>query len=318
MAVTSVTEMWPGRDGSDDIEKRTRLRRVYRVETDDIDDDATVAGGTTLLPRLGDLHPNYEAYVVGVVPHQLDEDPFLWDVAIEYSSELPTRSAVGGSGVPLGPGPESQSVNSAGATVNNPNPTVREADPRNRPAVWRRHTVEVEEPFEFDANGDPVLNSAGLPFDPPAMTKFRVLIATIVKNVSGIGNDDIDTYLDTINAATWKGVAAGKARVIVFDTASDMENGIPYTQVTLAIAIRKKGWTRKLIDRSFYVKTDLGLGAFSWDRIRDAKTGLAVSEPALLDGLGAQLAAGEPAVALEFDEFGESDFDALMTLLGIS
>lgn len=320
MAVEYVKELWPGRGAADDIEKRTKLRHVYEVRTTAATDDATVAGGTSLLPRLGDPHPNYPAaYVVGVIPDQLDDDPTLWHVTIEYSSELPNRSATSGNGVALGPGPESQGLDANGEPTNNAAPTDRAVNPLSRPAVWRRHLVEVEEPFEFDANGDPVVNSAGLPFDPPIITKYRYIVLTIVKNVSGVSNQTILDYIDHTNDAVWKGIAIGKALVVQFETASDFENDFPFTQVTLGIAVTNKswGWKRRVIDRGFYELVDLGGGAQAFERIRDDVTGLTRTEPSLLDGAGALLAVGDPAVELDFDEFSTANFTTLMSLLGI-
>lgn len=328
MSVEYITELWPGRDASDDIRKHATLNRVFEVRTTDPNDDATVAGGDSSgAPRLGDPHPNYpDAFVVKVNIQQRSEDPTLWNIVIDYDTELPTRAGGGGNSIggAGGQGAESSGHDASGNPTEKPNPQERELDPRDRPGIWTTDGVELERPFEFaydDANEAtiPVVNSAGLPYNPPWMTYEDVAVFGLNKNVavSAVSFDTITTYKGTVNVSAWRGLAAGKVMLKTFRKQARYENGIAYLECFLEFHYKRRGWRRYLIDRG-YRELISEFGSEFWKTITD-KFGNALAEPALLDGAGRELAEGEPAVVYPSDgyrEFPTSDFDALMTLLG--
>ena len=83
-------------------------------------------------------------------------------------------------------------------------------------------------------------------------------------------------FMDTVNAEPWKGVPAGKALVVQFETSTQLENNVSFMQCTLGIActFRAWGWKRRVIDQGYYKKTAIGGGAYAWERIRDKDTGM--------------------------------------------
>lgn len=332
MAIVYVKELWEGRRAHDDINKRTTLVHVYEVRTDSNDDDATVAGGTNLLPRLGDPHPNYpDAFVTDVDPVNHSADPTLWTVTITYGTDLPSvtggSSANGGGslGGAGGPGAEAIGMDPAtGEPVDTHAYFNRPELPTDQPPAWTTDTVEDEEVFEFafDVDGEltPVLNSAGLPPDPPLMTVRRRLMIGLNKNTTGITYPIVAAYIDKLNESEWMGFDAKTVRIVTFRMQSAVDK-IAYQQCFLQFKVKTEGWQRKVIDRGFYVSVETSPGTFDWERIRDPDTGERVSEPQLLDGAGSVLAFGEDPIKYPtegYTEFTTADFDTLMTLLGIS
>lgn len=266
MAVISCKELFPGRKGSDGIERKLKHTRVFEVLTDDPLDDDYIAGagdGVTI-PRNGDIHPNNPfAVMVSITADQDDESPTRWIVVCEYDTELPLSQARESGGFDANG--ESVLGGQAG------NPLARADNPLDRPAQWSFEWEQVQAVAEYsreDGSGSPdnfdgtitwpfgtrICNSAGLPFDPPPMYEDSQPVATVIKNYP-VGHPILllaaqSTWKNAVNNAEWKGFAAGTARIAGMGFTYATENGITFGRMTWRIKFtdRAWGWDLNLMD----------------------------------------------------------------------
>ncbi len=307
MSVSYVKELFEGRRASDSQERRRTYTRVYEVRTTDPNDSGYVAGGASGLPRGGDAHPDDNAaFVVKNDPAQHSEDPTLWTVTIEYDTQL-SNTAIG---------KESQQVDSSGETTTNPDSPSeagqRQENPLSRPPTYSVSHEKVQEVVEYDYNGDPILNSAGDPFDPPPMREVSYPVLTIKKNMVSFTYTMLEQYQDAVNSATWRGFEPGKVKIDGINWESAFENGITYWVVTFVFKVRYKGWRLRLLDTGFneLIAAETDRPAYK-RRIKD-KDGAYPNEPQLLNGDGQRLGADEAPVFLEPKQiFRELPFAAL-------
>lgn len=310
MAVTLCKELFPGRHGSDGIERKLKHTRVFEVLTDDPNDDDYIAGagdGVTI-PRNGDIHPNNPfAVMVSITADQDDESPLRWLVVCEYDTELPI----------------SQSRESGGFDANGEsvlggdagNPLARADNPLDRPASWSFEWEQVQivaEKSRSDGTGSPdnfdgtvtwpfgtlICNSAGLPFDPPVMIEDSQPVATVVKNYP-VGHAILflsaqATWKNAVNNAEWKGFAAGTARIIGMNFTYATENGITFGRMTWRIKFTDApdGWDLVLLDQSYAerwaddslhkIDLPIGSGIFPDTPQKLNGNGIRLDDPALL------------------------------------
>lgn len=315
MAVVSVEELWPGRDGEDNVNRKRTYTRTFLAITDNVADDATVVGADHRIPRLGAFHPNDPfSWVVKNQPRQSDDSPTLWTVTISYGTDLPEVMAR-----------ESQQVDENGESQAGDvakDPSSRAENPLDRQPSWRVDYEQATEVCEEDWQGFPILNSAGDPFDPPLEKEVSYRVVSVSFNVAGINFDLLDQFDDAINNAPWKGRPAYTWRITGLNYESAMENGISFWKVSMRFKYKAKGWLRRVIDRGFReIQTTGSAGAGTLAtklvRIMDKTTGGYPTEPQLLNGSGVRLpdtdADGKrtPPVFLTFHTFAEKNFNAL-------
>lgn len=318
MAVVYVTELFEGRTGGDNLERKRSYVRVFEVRTDDPEDDATVAGGTDLLPRNGDPHPNDEfAVMVAIEPAQSSQDNTLWQVTCRYSSDFPEdqqREALGydSSGQPVeNPGSSTGGTGGGGGGES----MTRETDPRSRPARWSGTWEQTTEVLRTDVAGVAIKNSAGDPFDPPPTVERNYLVLTIEKNISCdsafLRRSNQRDYQEAVNSDRPWGYDEMTLKVARVEFKSEIENGIAYVAASLSIKFKPEGWLMKLVDAGFRNSAGNFFG-------KDPVTGALPSDPKPLDGAGAALALGQPLHLLEFQVCRPIAFIPMLALLGVS
>jgi hypothetical protein len=324
MSVVAVNELWDGRSGQDTFTKRRTFSRVYEVLCDSPLDNAAVAGGTAFLPRLGYPYPNDPAaIVVAVKPQQDGDNPLRWLVTIDYDTQPDIPSSQQASQQPNG-GQEQQ-------------PQQVPENPLNRPPVWKysyQQTTEVvasanrevskrtfntvngrvdfDHPIDTVVTvGGPVVNSAGLPFDPPATIEVSRPIVTVTHNLAAFDHSAFDDLQDAVNSVGWWGLNPRCARCIGLEATSAYENGVSFWQVTYTFAVKRDTWDVRILDCGYSEKYDSGGGVFKQRKIKDA-WGREATEPVPLDGNGAKLAVGQPPVYMVFRVYRERDFNELV------
>lgn len=339
MAVVLCKELFPGRRGSDGIERKLKHTRVFEVLTDDPNDDDYIAGagdGVTI-PRNGDIHPNNPfAVMISITADQDEESPLRWIVVCEYDTELPVSQAreAGSMDATGGSQPGGQ-----GATQSSPgNPLARDDDPTTRPTKWSTATEKTQEvavrsvsaktPDIYDGGitwnwGQAIVNSAGYKFDPPAMKDCGYTAITAVKNYP-IGHtilslDTQEAYRDHVNGDVWYGREVGTCRLASINVDYDVENGIPFGRVTFIILYKPfkresgdiidGGWNLRLLDCGYY-EFDL-VEAVEFVLDNPPGSGIPPNEPQMLDGSGFRKAAGDPPVYLEFGVYEDALFNDL-------
>lgn len=314
MAVTLCKELFPGRKGSDGIERKLKHTRIFEVITDDPNDDDYIAGagdGVTI-PRNGDIHPNNPyAVMVAISADQDDETPYRWIVVCEYDTEMPTSQAREAGGYDASG--QSQAGGQGSSSASPGNPLARDDNPLDRPPEWETDWEESQvvaqfsrsgrEPDTFDGTiiwpfGSRICNSAGLPFDPPPMKPSGTATVTVSKNYP-IGhallalNAQRD-WMNAINQGDWKGLPEGMGRIAGMKLKYSIENGIPFCRITFRIKISDEDWGHdlNLLDHSYVErwaddslhKIDLpqGSGIFPDTPQRLNGNGIRLDDPALL------------------------------------
>ncbi len=169
-------------------------------------------------------------------------------------------------------------------------------------------TEQFQRPAVMDKDGDGVLNSAGDPFDPPAMMDDSRRVATVTKMMTSVPSWILD-YQDAVNSDTFTidgiSVAIGKAKVQRVSV-SDVRviNATNYREVTLQIQFQVDGWALQVLDAGF---------RDSSFRVLRNNDGTKPTAPIPLNGSGAALNSSNPADAVfrSFQVYNALPFSAL-------
>jgi hypothetical protein len=128
-------------------------------------------------------------------------------------------------------------------------------NPLNEPARISWTGENFQQVAVVDIDDNPILNSAGDPYDPPLMKDFSRPVATIRKNISSApawiltSHDAINSDEFVIDGLTCE---IGKAKLKRADISEwQYRNGIGYRELNLVIHFSKDGWTRKVLDAGF-------------------------------------------------------------------
>ncbi len=295
MGVLSVTEIWrPSRGGERDAEGVTRWTRTFLVRTydtsvtaDEIIDAVDLATGLAV-PGIGDTYlvaPNVVAGCVRVAPRQDSEDPYHWEVAAEYSTTYV-------------PGAENP--------LTRPIRLRRDSVPYKEPMVTAWPVAVVAAAPVVAADATPVLNSAGLPPDPPAERDANYIHYTIVRFEDRCPDDNIRRFENTVSAEPFRALGVYGARMTSITYEAVWINGRWYYETTYVIdgklfpptgtaPLNAGGWFFAMVDAGYQevVADPANPGGFTWREIKDA-AGRQPSSPWLLNGTGQKQPAPTP------------------------
>lgn len=285
MSVTWARKIWEGRSGGGGIDGRLRLSQKYKVLTDNKNDESDTVLRASALPYLGQLYQgDFLAYCDNITATQDSASPTLWVVTATYTNER------------------------LGENGEQPN-----EDPLADPVDVSWSTEQYQRVADTDNASQGIVNSAGDPFDPPAMRDESRRVVTITSNESTVPSWVL-SYQDAVNssACTIDGfsVAAGQAKCqSVTISSAKRRNDTTYRQVSFSIHLRNEGWKLKLLDQGFRERDDDN----KLQQITNEADGSEPTAPVLLDGSGKALT--DPnvgsAVFLDFDVYTELDFTAL-------
>lgn len=173
---------------------------------------------------------------------------------------------------------------------------------------------KFERILEKDEDGNPVINSAGCPFKDPLSRDDSRPTITIVRNmpITGTGAYDEDVagdFRDSINSVVWNGYPVKTVKCESITTSEpqyDSNARIWYYVVTYVFSLNRDTWVKYLLDQGFaeWDATAGKLKPILYD-------GQQITESALLDGSGSQLAHGGTPVYLPFKGYKEQDFTSL-------
>lgn len=306
--VVSVDELWQGRGGSDGITRQRNYTRVFEVRTDNPFDDATVAGGPQArllgLPGNGFPYPlDAFALVVAIRPDQHPDDPTLWTVTVEYSTDLPRRQAA-----------ETQTFDPAtGESKESPtgrDPTARPENPLDRDAVFEVDYEEATEIMTHTPAGFPILNCADMPYDPPAEDENSYPVVLVTKNLAVVQFDWLDQFVNSVNSVKWMNRPVRTCRIKNLGYKPMSENGVNFWQVHFRIKIKPQKWDRLLPEVGYYEKVSDGAGGFNRQKIdKPAGSGVYPDEPQPLNG-------NRVGVVAELDFFGQPT--GIMDISGVT
>lgn len=227
MTVTLLGEIPGSRDGTNDMGKRS-YTRAFKIDTDDILDDAYAAGSVDGLPLIGDSYPSdFNAYC-----HSVDikcTDPWRgWVYTANYRTNDGASSESGG-----------------GSNPNAPDP-IKDQNPENDTdgVSWSSEQYQVLATTGFLDNAGariPIVNTAGDPFDPAAVKDDSLWVATIVTKKK-LGINRVKTWVNRVNenAFTIDGLAVEErqARIrSVSISGPEFRNQFRFNTTTILIEI---------------------------------------------------------------------------------
>jgi len=255
MAVTYLKEDAGGRTATNSKGIRT-YTRVFLFEASSQDDDAWEVGSHPNAPRIGQAFR--DAWCISTTPTCIE--PWKgWSITAEYSSERALNE-----------------------------------DPTQDDMQIRVYTEQFQKPAVFNADGSKIVNSAGDPYDPPAMMDDSRRVISLVRNVAVYPAWVLD-YQDAVNSDSFVvrgetyAVGTGKVQSVSLSDAQK-RNGIDFYSLEVLIHLQKNGWILKTLDAGF--REIQGSGGLI--NIVNAGDGERVSAPVPLDGSGAALTDRSP------------------------
>lgn len=247
MTVIYMEEMASGRTAKNSRGIRT-YQAQFRLRTTDQTDRPYDVGSHPSLPVIGSVHP---------------DDSFAWCTDIDVAPSEPW----------------------AGWTVTATYTTEREIteNPLSEPAVITWNSEQYQKPVTIDKDEKLIVNSAGDPFDPPAMMDDARVSVTVTKNVASVPSWVFE-YHNAINSASFtidgRTIAARTAKVQSLSIGErQFRNDVQFRVLTYSMTFRYEGWPLVLLDA--------GMRKISGaTRVPIANA----DAPVPLDGLGAPIA----------------------------
>lgn len=225
MAIIELNEAFNGRRGSLDQNAVREYTRVFIVRTNDSDDsplDVLLPGNLVDFPGIPSIRDPYVdrngnvdfgAICVKVSPVQRSDDPNVWDVTCEYSSDK-------------------GNIEQRDQTID---------DPLARPPIFkisfnRYQRVVTVNAFDDLAAG-PITNSSGEPFIPAPECDDSRVVVTMTRNDPWVDLFAVNAYQDAVNSDYFFGQPPGTWKVAV-EADSVYENSEYYWKVTLTFEFR--------------------------------------------------------------------------------
>jgi len=182
-------------------------------------------------------------------------------------------------------------------------------NPLDRPPEVSWEGERLEEVADLDRHGDPILNTAGQPYEPSLMRDYKLRTVVYTRNEATYDDAQARAYEDVINTDEFLGEAAYTWRVLDINARRAFEEGVKFWVVTYRMSFRKKGWRRKVMSQGFKDATG--------KEILD-EHGNQPSEPWKLDAAGNAIkAAGAPGHTQTFEVYDEAPL-APLNITGVA
>jgi hypothetical protein len=247
--------------------------------------------GPDMLPALFDPHPHdRDARVTTVQVTQVDSSAKLFTAVVKFDT---TQKQTEG-------------------------PTYTQ-NPTNRPVKYQLELMQFERVTDKDLEGRPLLNSCGMPFDPPLMQDDSRQVLVGIRNIRTLGEvvQMQQFYKDAVNINSFYGAKPRQAKVVSI-TAGEKQKEAQWEFYEVAIRVAFKGenetWTREVLNQGMarfstaYDPSSLttkGLdGEFINTPILLRLDGTAIPQDAISDG-------SEEPVFIPFKTYPERDFRGL-------
>jgi hypothetical protein len=247
----STIEVPVNREAGVDYKAKRDYQREFIVLMDALTDGSIQVSVAPGIPRLFDLFIDTDgtrdlgARCYDVRAKQDADDPYRWHVTAKYTSGDRSRYSKFS--------PERGDERGS------------DANPLQRPPIVIWGQQKVQRVLEFDMsqqavgqNGQPVLNSAGDPFDPPVVVEDTYPTLTYIRNEGTFDPGVPIAYKDAINNDVFLGAPQYCSKVDGITARSNVENNLQYFEVTYQFSFRRwnppveKGWLSQILDRGFY------------------------------------------------------------------
>lgn len=306
MAWVNTTEHVDGRRGTINELQVREYTRVFMVETSTPLDDPGAVRQMPGVPRIYDPYtpPSGQqdvAALVRLVDPEPTDSPTIWKVTVRYSSDVDS---------------------------------LLNANPLLRPAEVSYSAFGVAIPAEWDVEGKPIRNAAGVPFDPPLEKEEMLLVMRVTRNLPTYDALAVLPYLNSINSKAWQGLKPFSTQCKRLDGTRVFEQGKLFWRWDCEFHIRwlrepanrqritpapaggeppgaYRSWTAWLLNRGYLCKPLTASG-----KLQPCRNSLLqeVSSPVPLAADGSQLALTENPLYLGFDYLYEKDFNDLPIL----
>jgi hypothetical protein len=294
MAIESVSELFDARTGAWTTDSGRSYNRVFRVLTNNPFDGPNVAiqacginRGDQYLPTGSDLNleADTNAYAHTLTATQEDGDSLGWLVTVEY-------------------GPYSTLFAGGGPTQN---PLLQPIDVK-----WSMRSQEIV--VDIDINGNPILNTAFDPFDPPLMEDDPRPVLTVTRNESTWNQALQIQYRKAINSDPFAGYQPLMSKVLDISADSIFHQDVGwYYQATYQFEFMPP--TSQTTGINGYRRTVLNQGmralsAVNGNKFHPSYKGVPITEPVLLTKMGTVINNGQSPFYLIFQTKPELPFAA--------
>lgn len=206
------------------------------------------------------------------------------------------------------------SLNYATSQAENDNPLLA-------PAEIEFGVVSYTARVERTVDNEPIVNSAGEPFDEPPEVEFNRPMVRITRNESYQSFLDRGVYLtyqDVVNSDPFMFANPGEAKMASVSGRYFVFNGSKYVAASYEIHFKQGGWKVRPLDQGYSIKEDGFTRKTNGRWQRAARTiaitngdGTSLDKPKLLNGNGGLLPDDGSPVFLEFKVYQERPFSAL-------
>jgi hypothetical protein len=276
VAVTYIGEDPAGRTAQNNKGARTYQRR-FRLDASSQADGPFAVGSNASLPVIGNVHP---------------EDPNAFCISLTVENTNPWKGWT--------------------VTANYSDERTIDDTPTDDAASISWNSEQFQKPAVFDLSGNLIVNSAGDPFDPPAMMDDSRRVVTVEKNLAVVPTWILD-YQDAVNNDTFSvdgvSIAIGKAKMQAVTVGPrQRRNGTIFRTVTFTIHLQRDGWLLDILDAGFRRKISGGR-----ENIKNNGDGEAPTAPVPLDGNGQPIDDPTPTncVFLQFPVYKTRAFSSL-------
>jgi hypothetical protein len=328
VSVQTVELLWEGWRDRDGFDRKREYVRTYEVLTDNKDDTVETAAGQEArdkgLPGNGyTLDTDPAAVVVDIQTAR--DTPRRWLVTCVYNTVWPSQLGAESLTLdPFGGSIPTPTAPGSGGAGGAPPAAQRDPNPVNWPIVYSVTHEQTSVPATHDKDGVPITNSAGDPFNPPVMVEKSMPVLTFTKYYAFVDIDWLESYVDTVNAVSWKGRTSRICRMIALDWNSETVNNFPVWKVTFRVKIKRgtwagvlpndvgRGWDLRILDQGYqeYVNILAGDEKRKIDPPRGDHGG-EMPGPYPLDGLGqSAFGATKPSYVTK-RHFQEADWSVL-------
>lgn len=240
MAVEWCVEL-PEESCGRDAESRW-VERTFRVKMAAATDSAVLAEGAVGIPAIGDAHPVAITRKCQLVNVRKDQDRLYYLVTARYTTPVHSDPA------------------DPGGVQDNPLLDPIQVDW----GYWGRELAITE-----DVYGNPIVNAANDPFDPPYTDEVHNLMVTVTRNEATFNPVVADSYTDATNNdnCTIAGLTISPRQACCLELSgrTAWRNDSVYWVVTYRIAFKADLWDVRLANQGFYQLVNLG---GTWTKLR--------------------------------------------------
>lgn len=183
------------------------------------------------------------------------------------------------------------------------------SDPTSKPPKGSFSTRKVTRIYTHDRDGNPILNSAGMPYDPPLQGEFSHFIYKIERAEIAFTDATAAAYVDKLNSSMFLGRPKGFVKCNDITASSESADGMTYWNVSYEFEYAPEGWQPEVLEAGLMELVGEGEEK-TRQRIKDDE-GEDVVEPWPLDDDGQKLEAGEDVIYTEWETHEEANFNGL-------